>query len=142
MKIVVAADHGGLELKELIKNSLATFGYEVEDVGCFSKDSVDYPEFAEKAVSLILKNECQMGILICGTGIGMSIVANRYRSIRAANCSSVYTARMSREHNNANILCLGARVLEAGTAVEMARVWLETPFSGGRHQRRISKFSD
>lgn len=142
MKIVVAADHGGLELKELIKSSLVTFGYEVEDVGCFSKDSVDYPEFAEKAVSLILKNECQMGILICGTGIGMSIVANRYRSIRAANCSSVYTARMSREHNNANILCLGARVLEADTAVEMVRVWLETPFSGGRHQRRISKFSD
>ncbi len=142
MKIVVAADHGGLELKELIKSSLVTFGYEVEDVGCYSKDAVDYPEFAEKAVSLILKNECQMGILICGTGIGMSIAANRYRSIRAANCSSVYTARMSREHNNANVLCLGARVLETDTAVEMARVWLETHFSGGRHQRRISKFSD
>jgi len=142
VKIVVAADHGGLELKELIKSSLVTFGYEVEDVGCYSKDAVDYPEFAEKAVSLILKNECQMGILICGTGIGMSIAANRYRSIRAANCSSVYTARMSREHNNANVLCLGARVLETDTAVEMARVWLETHFSGGRHQRRISKFSD
>jgi ribose 5-phosphate isomerase B len=142
VKIVVAADHGGLELKELIKCALVSFGYEVEDVGCFSNDSVDYPEFAEKAVSLILRKECQMGILICGTGIGMSIAANRHRSIRAANCSSVYTARMSREHNNANILCLGARVLEADTAVEMVRVWLETPFSGGRHQRRISKFSD
>jgi ribose 5-phosphate isomerase B len=142
VKIVIAADHGGLELKELIKRSLVGFGYEVEDVGCFSKDSVDYPEFAEKAVSLILKNECQMGILICGTGIGMSIAANRYRRIRAANCSNVYTARMSREHNNANVLCLGARVLDADTAVDMVRVWLETAFSGGRHQRRISKFSD
>ena len=142
MKIVVAADHGGFELKELIKRSLSVIGHDVTDVGCFSKDSVDYPDFAEKAVSLILKGECQMGILICGTGIGMSIAANRYRSIRAANCSNVFTARMSREHNNANILCLGARVLEADTAVEMVHVWLDTVFSGGRHQRRISKFSD
>lgn len=142
MKIVIAADHGGLELKEVIKKYLISFGHEVEDVGCFTKDSVDYPDFAEKAISLILKNECSEGILICGTGIGMSIAANRYRSIRAANCSNVYTARMSREHNNANVLCLGARVLEADTAIEMVRVWLQTPFAGGRHQRRIAKFSD
>lgn len=142
MKIVVAADHGGLELKELVKRSLVTLGHEVEDVGCFTNDSVDYPDFAEKAVALIIKNECSMGILICGTGIGMSIAANRYRSIRAANCSNVYTAKMSREHNNANVLCLGARVLDTDTAIEMVRVWLETPFAGGRHQRRIAKFSD
>lgn len=141
MKIVVAADHGGLELKEFIKGFLVKSGYEVEDVGCFTNDSVDYPDFAEKAVSLIINNECPLGILICGTGIGMSIAANRNRNIRAANCSNVYTARMSREHNNANVLCLGARVLEAETAIEMVRVWLETPFAGGRHQRRISKLS-
>ncbi len=142
MKIVIAADHGGFEMKELIKRWLDVNGHDITDVGCFSIDSVDYPDFAEKAVSLILKGECQMGILICGTGIGMSIAANRYRSIRAANCSNVFTARMSREHNNANILCLGARVLEVDTAVEMVRVWLETSFSGGRHQERILKFSD
>ena len=142
MKIVIAADHGGFELKELIKRSLSADGQEVVDVGCFSIDSVDYPDFAEKAVSLILKGECQMGILICGTGIGMSIVANRYKGIRAANCTNVYTAKMSREHNNANVLCLGARVIEADTALEMVRVWMATSFSGGRHQRRISKFSD
>ncbi len=140
--MVVAADHGGFELKELIKKSLSADGREIVDVGCFSKDSVDYPDFAEKAVSAILTGDCQMGILICGTGIGMSIVANRYRNIRAANCSNVFTARMSREHNDANVLCLGARVLEMDIAVEMARVWLDTAFSGGRHQRRISKFSD
>ncbi len=142
MKIVVAADHGGFEFKESIAGFLVGQGYEVEDVGCFSPDSVDYPDFAEKAVARILNNDCQMGILICGTGIGMSIAANRHRSIRAANCFNVYTARMSREHNNANVLCLGARVLDAETAVEMVQVWLNTPFSGGRHQNRISKFSD
>ncbi|MFH0780788.1 MAG: ribose 5-phosphate isomerase B [Pseudomonadota bacterium] len=142
MKIVIAADHGGFELKELVKSTLVTTGDQVVDVGCYSKDSVDYPDFAEKAIALILKDECQMGILICGTGIGMSIAANRHRSIRAANCSNVYMAKMSREHNNANVLCLGARVLEADRAVEMVRVWLDTAFCGGRHQRRIAKFSD
>ncbi|MBU1565695.1 MAG: ribose 5-phosphate isomerase B [Proteobacteria bacterium] len=142
MKIVVAADHGGFELKELVKRSLVEVGCEIVDVGCFSNDSVDYPDFAEKAVSLILNDECKMGILICGTGIGMSIAANRYKSIRAANCSNVFMARMSREHNNANVLCLGARCLDADIAVEMVRIWLDTPFLGGRHQRRIAKFSD
>jgi ribose 5-phosphate isomerase B len=142
VKIVVAADHGGFELKELINKYLIADGREVVDVGCFSKDSVDYPDFAEKAVSLIINGKCQLGILICGTGIGMSIVANRHKSIRAANCSSVYSAKMSREHNDANVLCLGARVLEAATAVEIVRVWLDASFSGGRHQRRIAMFSD
>ncbi len=142
MKIVIAADHGGFEFKEPITSFLIARGYEVEDVGCFSPDSVDYPDFAEKAVARISNNDCQMGILICGTGIGMSIAANRHRSIRAANCFNVYTARMSREHNNANVLCLGARVLDVESAIEMVHVWLNTPFSGGRHQNRISKFSD
>ena len=142
MKIVIAADHGGFELKESIARSLMDAGREIVDVGCFSNESVDYPDFAEKAVDRIVSGECQMGVLICGTGIGMSIAANRNRAIRAANCSNVYTARMSREHNNANVLCLGARVLEAKVTIEMVRVWLHTDFSGGRHQRRIAKFSD
>jgi ribose 5-phosphate isomerase B len=142
VKIVIAADHGGFELKELIAKSLLEAGREIVDVGCFSNESVDYPDFAKKAVECIVSGECQMGVLICGTGIGMSIAANRNRAIRAANCSNVYTAKMSREHNNANILCLGARVLEADVAVEMVHVWLETAFAGGRHQRRIVKFSD
>jgi len=142
VKIVIAADHGGFEFKGPITKSLVAQGFEVEDVGCFSPDSVDYPDFAEKAVARILNNDCQMGILICGTGIGMSIAANRHRSIRAANCFNVYTARMSREHNNANVLCLGARVLDVETAIEMVRVWLNTPFAGGRHQKRIAKLSD
>ncbi len=142
MKIVVAADHGGFDLKAIICKSLVEAGHEVIDIGCFSKESVDYPDFAEKAVLSIINGECQVGILICGTGIGMSIAANRHKSIRAANCSNVYTAQMSREHNDANVLCLGARVLEPEIAVEMVRVWLAAEFSGGRHQRRIEKFSD
>lgn len=142
MKIVVAADHGGFDLKEVICQSLVEAGREVIDLGCFSRESVDYPDYAEKAVSSILEGTCQLGILICGTGIGMSIAANRHRSIRAANCWNVYTAQMSREHNDANVLCLGARVLEPEMAVEMVRVWLATDFSGGRHLKRIEKFSD
>jgi ribose 5-phosphate isomerase B len=142
MKIVVAADHGGYELKEAIQKDLVHAGHQVVDVGCFSKDSVDYPDFVEKAVERIETGECPMGILVCGSGTGMAIAANRHRSIRAANCANVYTAKMSREHNNANVLCLGARVLETADALEMVRVWLTTDFAGGRHTTRIAKFSD
>ena len=142
MKLALAADHGGYLLKEAIKSYLLTAGHEVDDVGCFSPESVDYPDFADKAVARVIDKHCDVGILVCGTGIGMSIVANRHREIRAANCFDVYTARMSREHNNANVLCLGARVIDEETAVEMVRVWLETSFAGGRHQRRIAKFSN
>lgn len=142
MRVALAADHGGYLLKESIKAELAPTGHQIVDVGCFSPESVDYPDFAEKAVSLVIAEDCQAAILVCGTGIGMSIVANRHRAIRAANCFDVYTAKMSREHNNANVLCLGARVIDAKTALEMVRLWLETPFAGGRHQRRIEKFSN
>lgn len=142
MKLALAADHGGYLLKEAIKSSLLAAGHEVDDVGCFSPESVDYPDFADKAVARVIDRRCESAILVCGTGIGMSIVANRHREIRAANCFDVYTARMSREHNNANVLCLGARVIDEETAVEMVRVWLETSFAGGRHQRRIAKFSN
>lgn len=141
MKIACGADHGGYELKEILREMLLQGGHDVVDVGCFSNDSVDYPDFADKVVETILKGECHQGILICGTGIGMSIAANRHRRIRAANCCDVYTAKMSREHNDANILCLGARALELDNVISMVNVWLETEFSGGRHQNRIAKFS-
>ena len=142
VKIVLAADHGGYELKEAIRKDLALGGYQVVDVGCFSNDSVDYPDFVAKAVECIVAGECQMGVLVCGTGIGVSMAANRHRNIRAANCSNIYTAKMSREHNDANVLCLGARVLEPSDAIAMVRVWLTTEFTGGRHTTRIAKFSD
>jgi len=142
VKIVLAADHGGYELKEIIKSNLLQAEWDVVDVGCTSTNSVDYPDFAEKAVSSILTGDCQRGILICGTGIGMSIAANRHRQIRAANCFDIETAKLSREHNNANILCIGARVLETDNAIKMVNVWLETEFTGGRHQTRVAKFSE
>ncbi len=142
MKIVLAADHGGFELKEIIKENLLQAGRDVIDVGCDSSDSVDYPDFADKAVACMLTGDCQRGILVCGTGIGMSIAANRHRQIRAANCFDIGTAKLSREHNNANVLCLGARVLDKDTAIQMVSAWLETEFSGGRHQVRVAKFSD
>jgi len=142
MKIVMAADHGGYQLKESIKKNLIQAGRNILDAGCDSNDSVDYPDYAEKAISSMLTGDCQRGILICGTGIGMSIVANRHRSIRAAVCFDIDTAKLSREHNNSNILCLGARVLDMDYAMQMVTIWLETEFSGGRHQKRIEKFSE
>jgi ribose 5-phosphate isomerase B len=142
MKIVLASDHGGFALKEIIKKSLLQAGREILDVGCHSADSVDYPDFADRAISSMLGGDCRRGILVCGTGIGMSIAANRHKSIRAANCFDVKTAKLSREHNDANILCLGARVLDTDNALQMVNTWLETEFSGGRHQMRIAKFSE
>lgn len=142
MKIVIGADHGGYELKEAVGKLLLKDGYEVVDVGCNTADSVDYPDYASKAVEKITSGECELGVLICGTGIGMSIAANRDRRIRAANCHNSFTAQMSKEHNNANVLCLGARVLEADHALEILKVWLSSQFAGGRHQRRIAMFSD
>jgi len=142
VKIALAADHGGYDLKEIVKKSLLLMEHHVVDVGCAATDSVDYPDFADKGIALVKSGECAFCILICGTGIGMSIAANRHRSIRAANCHDVYTAKMSREHNDANVLCLGARVIDSDLALEIIGTWLNTDFAGGRHQRRIAKFSD
>ena len=142
MKIAIGADHGGFQLKEKVARMLEQLGHRVEDTGCHSSDSVDYPDFADPVVAKVAEGECDRGILICGTGIGMSLAANRNRKIRAANCHDEYTARMSREHNDANILCLGARVIGEGVAVDLVKVWLDTPFAGGRHQQRIAKYSD
>jgi ribose 5-phosphate isomerase B len=141
VKIVIGADHGGFDLKEAVKTFLDKKKYEIIDVGCSSADSVDYPDFAEKAVKIFSEKQCDFGILICGTGIGMSIAANRHREVRAANCHTKQLAVLSREHNNANFLCLGARVIDEPLALELVDVWLHTEFAGGRHQRRIEKFS-
>ncbi len=141
VKIAVGSDHGGFEFKEQIVRFLAAAGVEVEDVGCHSTDSVDYPRFADQVCARVQAGACERGILICGTGIGMSIAANRHRDIRAALCHEAYTARMSREHNNANVLCLGGRVLGIEVALDIVGVWLETEFAGGRHQRRLDMLS-
>ncbi|MCI5124721.1 MAG: ribose 5-phosphate isomerase B, partial [Candidatus Electrothrix sp. AR5] len=114
---------------------------EVESVGCHSLESVDYPDFAEKVCTAVRTEASDCGILVCGTGIGMSIAANRHKEIRAALCHEAFTARMSREHNNANVLCLGERVIGSEVALDIVRTWVETAFAGGRHQKRLDMFS-
>ncbi len=142
MKIAIASDHGGFDLKQQIKELLVESGYEVSDFGCYSRESVDYPAYADILCKSIIAGDSVRGILICGSGIGMSIAANRYRRIRAALCHDEYTARMSREHNDANVLCLGERVTGGGVAKEIVKCWLTAEFAGGRHQKRIDQFSD
>ena len=137
MKVAIGADHGGFDLKEEVVAFLKELGHQVEDFGCYSKDSVDYPLYAKKVIELVKDGEVERGILICGTGIGMSIVANRTPGIRAALCHELFTAEMSRRHNNSNILCMGGRVIGPSLALAMVKVWLETPFDGGRHERRL-----
>jgi len=141
MKIAIGSDHGGFGLKETVLSVLRDGGHEVIDCGCNSIESVDYPDFAEQVCEQVLSGQAALGILVCGTGIGMSMAANRHRGIRAALCHDEYTARLSREHNDANILCLGDRVLGSGVAKAIVDVWLSTGFEGGRHVRRIGKFS-
>nr|WP_321467118.1 ribose 5-phosphate isomerase B [uncultured Desulfobulbus sp.] len=138
MNIAIGCDHGGFGLKKEICQLLEQAGHTVNDVGCFSEQSVDYPEFADKVCKAVVDGQSDRGILICGTGIGMSIAANRHRQIRAALCHEAVTARLSREHNDANVLCLGARVLGVSIVLDIVSVWLETEFAGGRHLRRIS----
>lgn len=138
MKIVIASDHAGFFLKEKIKDFLTKEGYEIIDVGTHSTVSVDYPEYGYKAIEKILKNEVERGILICGTGLGMSIVANRFPKIRAALCHEPFSAQMARKHNNANVLVLGGRLIGDGMAIEIVKTFLTTEFEGGRHERRIA----
>lgn len=141
MKIAIGCDHGGFFLKKEILNFVNSLNIEVVDVGCDSTESVDYPDFAHKVCSLITEHECERGILICGTGIGMSMAANKTPDIRAALCHESFSARMSREHNDANVLCLGERVTGVSLALDIVDVWLKTDFSGGRHLRRIGMFT-
>ncbi len=140
-KIVIGNDHGGYALKKVIKKKLKKKGYEIVDVGTYSKESVDYPDFAEKAAKMVSSKEVDCGILICKTGIGMSISANKIRGVRAANVHDIFTARSSKEHNDANIITLGSEVVKPDDALEIIEVWLNAEFEGGRHKRRIEKIS-
>lgn len=139
MKIVVGSDHAGYALKELIKDLLLKRHIEVVDVGTTGEDSCDYPDFGKMVAEKVSKGEFNRGILICGTGIGMSIVANRFPDVRAALCNDSYMAQMSRRHNDANLLVMGGRVIGPGLATEITNVWLDTPFEGGRHKERLDK---
>jgi ribose 5-phosphate isomerase B len=138
-KIAVAADHAGYEFKDALASYLREKGYDVIDLGTNSPDSVDYPVYAKKLCSSVLSGECEKGILVCGTGIGMSIAANRHKGIRAALCTIPEYARLAREHNNANVLCLGARFVGFDEAVKITDVFLNTEFLGGRHQNRVNQ---
>lgn len=135
-KIIIGSDHGGYRLKNIIITHLKELNYEVDDVGCYSEESCDYPEFA-KLVSQKVKESGNKGILVCGTGIGMSIAANRFDGIRASHCTDTFTARMTRMHNDSNILCLGERITGEGLALDIVDIWLKTEFEGGRHKKRI-----
>lgn len=141
-KIALGADHGGYELKQAILAHLREQGYAVQDFGTDGPASVDYPDYAIPLARAVAAGEYDLGILICGTGIGMSIAANKVRGARAAACSDTYSARMSRQHNNANILCLGGRVLGLGLALDIVDAWLGAEFEGGRHARRVGKITD
>jgi len=138
--VIIGSDHAAFDLKEKIKAFLVDRGIDVEDAGSHSEDSVDYPDFGIKVASMVSTGKFERGILSCGTGIGMSMVANKFPHVRAALCSDLFSAIMSRRHNNSNILVLGGRVVGEALAMEMVRAWLETPFDGGRHQLRIDKF--
>lgn len=139
MKIAIAADHGGYELKDSMVEYIKSLGNEVVDLGTNSADSVDYPDYAKKVCEEIQQGNSDLGILICGTGIGMSLAANKFEGIRAACVSDVYSAKMSRNHNNANVLCIGARVIGDEVAKLIIKTFLENEFEAGRHQRRVDK---
>ena len=141
MKVSLGADHAGFELKNQIKQHLERKGLEVRDEGTNSDDSVDYPDFARLVAHDVAGKRADLGILVCGSGIGMAISANKVPGIRAANVSSEYEAQMSREHNDANVLALGARILSADQALAIVDKWLSTGFAGGRHERRVEKIA-
>lgn len=139
--IVIGSDHGGINLKDAVKQFLLERHIEVQDVGTNNFDSVDYPDFGEKVAGMVSRGEAQLGILICGTGIGMSIVANKFPGVRAALTTDEFMARMAKEHNNANIIVLGGRVITVELATKMVAAWLDGVYEGGRHQQRLDKIA-
>lgn len=141
MKIALGADHGGYELKCAIMDHLISNGYEVQDYGTNSSESVDYAPIAANTARGVVSGECEFGILCCGTGIGISMAANKVKGVRAACCSDYFSAKYTRLHNNANILCLGGRVVGTGLALELVDIFLHTAFEGGRHQRRVDQIA-
>ena len=142
MKIAVASDHGGFALKEKIAEFLKKEGYDVEDLGTYSEDSVDYPEYGRKCAEEVTSGRADRGVVVCGTGIGISIAANKVKGARCALCTDVHMAEMSRRHNDANLLALGGRTTEEDKAVEIVKTWLATGFEGGRHQRRVNMLNN
>jgi len=138
MKVIIGSDHGGLNLKNKIIEYLKMNEIETEDLGTYTPESCDYPEIAKKVCNEVLKEPEYKGILVCGSGMGMSITANKVRGIRAALCTNEYLAKMSRKHNNTNVLCLGERVTGAGVAMDIVKTWLTTDFDGGRHEKRVN----
>ncbi|MGJ7920067.1 ribose 5-phosphate isomerase B [Neobacillus sp. LXY-4] len=142
MKLAIGCDHGGFQLKEAIKQHLEAKNIEVEDFGTYSKDSVNFPSYAVKVGQAVASGNSDLGILCCGTGIGMSIAANKINGVRAAVVSDTFSAQATREHNNSNVLCLGERVIGEGLALLIVDTWLNANFQGGRHQERIDQVSD
>jgi len=139
MKFYIGTDHAGIELKDWTVELLRSKGHEVEDFGPYTKDRVDYPDYAHKVATAVLEDKDSQGILICGSGIGMSMAANRHAGIRAALCHDAYTAMVAREHNDANILCFGERIVGKGVAESIIDAWLANGFEGGRHIQRVEK---
>jgi ribose 5-phosphate isomerase B len=139
MQIGLASDHAGFELKEELKAFLKSLGVSAIDMGTFNEESVDYPDFGVLVAEKVSRGEFEKGVLICGTGIGMAMVANKFPRVRAAVANDLYSSRCSREHNDANVLIIGGRIVGKGLAKEIVKVWLETPFAGGKHKRRIEK---
>ena len=142
MKYFIGTDHAGFEVKPFVIEYLESKGIEVEDLGCYSSESVDYPDYAHKVAKAVLENPGSRGILICGSGIGMSLAANKHKGIRAALCHDYYTAAMARRHNDANILCFGARIVGKGEIESILEAWLTHEFEGGRHKRRVEKIDN
>jgi ribose 5-phosphate isomerase B len=140
--IALGADHAGFPLKEELKAWLMAHGYEVTDCGTHSSESVDYPDYAALVAGAVSAGKAHRGVVVCGSGIGMAIAANKVPGIRAANCAEAYTARLSREHNDANVLALGARITARDAAVEVLEAWLGAEFAGGRHARRVEKLGE
>ena len=139
MKIAMGCDHGGYELKEILKADLVANGYEVEDFGTYLNESVDYPDYAAQAAKAVANKECELGVAVCGTGIGVSMVANKVHGIRCALCHDVFSAKATRNHNDSNMLAMGARVIGPGLALEILHAWLSSEYEGGRHDARIAK---
>jgi ribose 5-phosphate isomerase B len=142
VKVILASDHAGLELRQELVAALKERGVAHDDVGPVTRDSVDYPDFATRVSRAVAAGEYALGVLVCGTGIGMSIVANKHRGVRAALCTTEFEARMARAHNDANVLCLGQRVVGAGVGRAILEAFLSTPFEGGRHERRLQKIRE
>ncbi len=143
MKIAIGCDHGGINLKPVLTAYLEKNGYEYKDFGCYDKNSVDYNDYGELAAKAVANGECDLGILICGTGIGMSIVANKIKGVRCGHCHDVFSAKMTKLHNDANVLALGERVVGAGLFLEIVEAFLTTPFSNEyRHNRRVDKIKE